>query len=84
MIQSGVYKHYKGPEYLVLNTAFHSETQGIMVLYFPLYGENKLWVRPIEMFLESVLVEGKELQRFSYIREPSAEEVVLRNRVLTG
>lgn len=65
-LQLGVYQHYKGNKYLVLGTAKHSETLEELVLYTTLY-ENKesaLWVRPLEMFLENVVVNGKEVERF--------------------
>jgi len=42
-----------------------------MVVYKALYqkdGEN-LWVRPLKMFLENVLIEGKETPRFKYLGE---------------
>ncbi len=65
-LQLGVYQHYKGNKYLVLGTAKHSETLEELVLYTTLY-ENKesaLWVRPLEMFLENVVVNGKKVERF--------------------
>lgn len=36
------------------DVAFDSETEGRMVLYRALYGEGKLWVRPLEMFMSEV------------------------------
>ena len=50
----GIYKHYKGDLYLVEDVAYHSETQEKLVVYRALYGDNRLWVRPYEMFLEEV------------------------------
>jgi len=66
-IKIGKYKHFKGGEYEVLGIAKHSETQEEMVVYRALYGDNELWVRPIEMFLETIERDGKTLQRFEYI-----------------
>lgn len=66
-IEKGRYRHYKGGEYKVIDTVIHSESEEILVLYKPLYGEQKLWVRPIHMFKEHVTVEGKEILRFSKI-----------------
>ncbi|PJE64912.1 MAG: DUF1653 domain-containing protein [Candidatus Ryanbacteria bacterium CG10_big_fil_rev_8_21_14_0_10_43_42] len=53
-IQKGIYKHYKGKMYLVLGEVTHSETMGKMVLYIPLYGAFRMFVRPKDMFLEEV------------------------------
>ena len=50
----GVYRHFKGGVYIVEDVAFDSETEGRMVLYRALYGEGKLWVRPLEMFMSEV------------------------------
>ena len=50
----GVYTHFKGNYYIVEDIAYHSETEEKMVVYRALYGDNKLWCRPYEMFLEEV------------------------------
>ena len=64
--QSGRYRHYKGNEYIVLEVAKHSETLEEMVVYRQDYGEQGLWVRPKEMFLETVEVDGQEVPRFQF------------------
>ena len=69
IIKGGKYRHYKGNEYLVVDIAIHSETEEEMVVYKALYGEEKLWVRPVSMWNETVTVDGKEMLRFSYIGE---------------
>lgn len=51
---NGVYKHFKGDYYLVEDTAIHSETKEEYVVYRALYGENKLYIRPKDMFLSEV------------------------------
>jgi hypothetical protein len=58
------YRHFKGKEYLVLYLAKHSETLEDLVVYQALYGEQGIWVRPLEMFLEQVEVDGKLVNRF--------------------
>lgn len=68
MLKLGKYQHYKGKEYEVLGVAKHSETLEDFVAYKALYGEGKLWVRPLEMFLENVEVDGKIIPRFKYIK----------------
>lgn len=67
MIKPGKYRHFKGNEYEVLDFATHSETLEPMVVYRPLYGEGKLWVRPASMWEEMVEKDGKLIPRFSYI-----------------
>jgi hypothetical protein len=58
------YRHFKGNEYLVLHLAKHSETLEDFVVYQALYGERGIWVRPLEMFLEQVMADGKLVNRF--------------------
>jgi len=65
----GRYRHYKGGEYEVIDIARHSETEELVVVYRPLYGERDLWVRPLTMFLESVEIDGKTIPRFQHIAD---------------
>lgn len=67
-IQVGRYRHYKGADYQVVGTARHSETEELLVLYIPLYGEGGFWVRPFSMFFEQVTLDsGQTVPRFEYI-----------------
>ncbi len=70
-IAPGLYEHFKGKRYEVLGTARHSETLEPVVIYKALYKgefpEGSLWVRPLAMFTETVIKEGKELPRFRYL-----------------
>ena len=66
-IPTGRYRHYKGREYLVLGVARHSESLEEMVVYQQDYGDRSLWVRPLPMFLETVVVDGQAVPRFQYI-----------------
>ena len=68
-IKIGRYRHFKGNEYEVLGIAKHSETTEEMVVYRALYGEHGLWVRPASMWNETVELDGKVYQRFTYIGE---------------
>jgi hypothetical protein len=63
----GRYRHYKGNEYEVIGVARHSEDETELVVYRPLYGNKELWVRPLQMFMETVQVDGKTKPRFEYI-----------------
>jgi hypothetical protein len=72
LIKKGIYRHYKGNNYRVIGTAKHSETEEDLVLYYPLYGnddDKTYWVRPLEMFSGTVLIDGSEASRFAYLRE---------------
>ena len=71
-IKKGKYQHYKGKLYEVIDVARHSETLEELVVYKALYdspefGNNSIWVRPKEMFFETVIVDGKEIPRFEYL-----------------
>ena len=66
-IKLGKYRHFKGMEYEVIGIAKHSETLAPMVVYRALYGESGLWVRPAEMWNETVTRDGKTQPRFTYI-----------------
>ena len=72
-IARGVWQHYKGNKYRVLGTALHSETLERMVVYKALYGDGELWVRPLSMFTESVVLDGVTVPRFRLLQreEPS-------------
>jgi len=67
-LRPGAYRHYKrGDPYTVIDVVFHSETQEALVLYRAEYGERQLWVRPLDMFIESVDIDGKQVPRFEYL-----------------
>ncbi len=66
-LKPGLYRHFKGMEYLVENVARHSETMEELVVYQALYGECGLWVRPLNMFKETVVIGGEEIPRFQWI-----------------
>jgi hypothetical protein len=68
-LRPGHYRHYKGNEYEVIDIARHSETEEEMVVYRKLYGDHSLWVRPLAMFVEHVLVNGQQIPRFEWIGE---------------
>ncbi|MCI8649351.1 MAG: DUF1653 domain-containing protein [Anaerotruncus sp.] len=66
-LELGRYRHFKGGEYEVIGLARHSETLEELVVYRALYGQQELWVRPLEMFLGTVERDGQTLERFSYL-----------------
>ena len=66
-IEKGRYRHFKGNEYEVIGVAKHSETLQEYVVYKALYGDGGLWVRPAEMWNETVERDGKKIPRFEKI-----------------
>lgn len=66
-ISKGKYQHYKGSFYQVIDTVIHSEDETVLVLYKPLYGEGRLWVRPYDMFIEIVDTPNGKIPRFKLV-----------------
>jgi hypothetical protein len=75
-LRPGIYKHYKGNLYQVMEVATHSETLEKVVVYRPIYGERALWVRPLAMFAEEVEVNGVMVPRFAWQSAGPATEAI--------
>ena len=74
-IPSGLYRHYKGNDYFVFQVATHSETREALVFYRCLYGDYSWWVRPLEMFMETVELAGETIPRFCFVRSIGEQEL---------
>lgn len=64
-----LFRHYKGKPYKYVGQAKHSETLEDMVIYETRY-ENELgttWVRPKNMFFETLDINGSSTSRFEKI-----------------
>jgi hypothetical protein len=68
-LKPGLYRHYKGKDYQVVGVATHSETEESLVVYRTLYGDFDLWVRPLDMFVGTVELDGEPTPRFTFISE---------------
>ena len=66
-VKLGRYRHFKGNDYEVIGIAKDSETLEEKVVYKALYGDGGLWVRPVEMWNETVERDGKTFKRFEFI-----------------
>lgn len=69
MIEKGsIYQHFKGNIYKIVGVGKHSETLEDYVVYTDL-NEDKIWIRPYNMFLEEVQLEdGTVVPRFKQIQ----------------
>lgn len=67
----GIYKHFKGSEYIVLALAKDSETLEDIVVYVTLYNKTDaithIWTRKLEDFMGTKEVDGKVVNRFELI-----------------
>lgn len=59
VVVGGIYRHFKGKLYKVLNIGYDSETNNDefpkkLVIYEALYDDHKIWVRPYDMFVSKV------------------------------
>jgi hypothetical protein len=73
MIQKGIYKHYKGKMYRVIDVAHHSENLEKYVIYQALYDDYEMWIRPYKMFIENIEIDGKSIPRFTFINQEIAD-----------
>lgn len=69
MLKPGKYQHFKGHYYQVLHIARHSETEAELVIYHPIDKSDDLWVRPLDMFNETITRHGKTMKRFVFVSD---------------
>lgn len=62
----GIYLHYKGTKVRVICEAIDSENQEHLVVYMHLE-DGVIWARPTHMFLENIVLDGKEIERFKKV-----------------
>ena len=82
-IKPGLYKHFKGNNYLVISTVVDSENEALFVLYSAESDkENRLWIRPAEMFASEVETSEGIKPRFLFLRDLNDEEKQVLKRQL--
>ena len=74
-LKSGLNRHYKGNDYFVFQVSTHRETRESLVFYRCLYGDYSWWVRPLDMFLETVELAGETIPRFRFVRALTEQEL---------
>jgi len=60
--------------------ARHSETDEELVVYRQEYGDHSLWVRPAQMFVETVLVDGQDVPRFRLVEDRRSQISIATGR----
>lgn len=72
--KTGLYRHYKGKYYFLFQIAHHSETDEPFAVYQYLYDDFSWSIRPLVMFMETVVIDGKVQPRFAFEREMTLDQ----------
>lgn len=64
-----IWHHYKGYDYRIIAISRCAESLSWYVVYEALYNNDmgQIWHRPLDMFLESVEIDGNIVPRFQKI-----------------
>lgn len=67
-LRPGLYRHFKGSYYRLIEVAQHTETREALAIYHKNNESDQLWARPLAMFVGRVKVDGVKLPRFVRVR----------------
>jgi hypothetical protein len=64
-----IWRHYKNKDYRIIAVSCDTENLAWYVVYEALYDNavSKTWHRPLEMFLETIEIDGINVPRFTRI-----------------
>ena len=62
-----IYTHYKGVDYKIICLAEHTDNQEKLVIYQSLK-TGLIWARNRDVFQETFTFEGKEIKRFTLLK----------------
>lgn len=64
-----VWRHYKNKDYRIIAISCNTEDLTWYVVYEALYKNNvsQIWHRPLDMFLETVEIDGTIVPRFELV-----------------
>lgn len=75
---AGKYRSYKGKNYYIYCLA-RDNSGNQYVLYQQLYDEKEFWIRPYDLFFETINVAGQDVARFQYIKgQKTADNTILQ------
>ena len=62
-----IYKHFKGNVYKIIAIAKHTETEEELIIYQQVDQPQKVWARPISMFIDIIEKNNNKFSRFTKI-----------------
>ena len=68
VMKKGIYRHYKGGVYELVDVARHSETLEELIIYKNVESGD-VWARPAHMWSETVEVNGRTVLRFQPVED---------------
>lgn len=87
-VRQGIYRHFKGNLYRVLNVAEHTETGEKFVVYQALYGDFKIYARLYDMFISEVdnkkYPDAEQRYRFEMVSDTKIFDMNKYNEIVNA